>query len=301
MQTLARYAMSGFWPAVLVVSMLGIGAWVLFPLMYLSGALLALIAMQLGPMKAVQVVVACVLLQGAAGAALIASPLSAMALASLLWVPVVALAGQVWQRASLPSALSMVAALGLVAVAAFYALHDDPALWWQQRVEHVLTSQMGQIAEPGAETDPNLSAILLSVAPYLPGAFAAVWAMGLAASLVLGRWLQSRLYRPGAFGAEFQAWRLHRAWTAVALVCAAGTVGQAVVAVNLLVPLTVILCLPALGLLHALLRDRSAGRLYLGLLYVALLVMPHLAMILAGVALLDSWMDFRGRARKSES
>lgn len=300
MQTLARYTMSGFWQAVLVVSMLGIGAWVLFPLMYLSGALLALIAMQLGPMKAVQVVAACILLQGAAGAALIASPMSAMALASLLWVPVVALGGRVWQRASLPSALSMVAVLGLLAVVAFYALHDDPALWWQQRVERVITSEMGPF-QGGAETEQNLSAVLQGVAPFLPGAFAAVWVMGLAVSLVMGRWLQSRLYRPGAFGTEFQAWRLHRAWTAVAVVCAAGTVWQADAAVNLLVPLTVVLCLPALGLLHALLRDRSAGRLYLGLLYAALLLMPHLAMILAGVALLDSWMDFRGRARKSES
>jgi len=300
MQTLARYAMSGFWPAVLVVSLLGIGAWILFPLMYLSGALLAVVAMQLGPMKAIQVVVACLLLQGVAGAALIASPMSAMALASLLWVPVVALGGRVWQRASLPSALSMVAVLGLLAVIAFYALHDDPALWWQQRVERVVASQMGQF-EGGAETEQNLSAVLQGVAPYLPGAFAAVWVMGLAVSLVMGRWLQSRLYRPGAFGAEFQAWRLPRGWSLVALVCAAGALWQADAAVNLLVPLTVILCLPALGLLHGLLQGRSAGRIYLGLLYAALLVMPHLAMILAGVSLLDSWMDFRGRASKSES
>ena len=49
MQTLARYAMSGFWQAVLVISLLGMGAWILFPLMYLSGAVLALVAMQLGP------------------------------------------------------------------------------------------------------------------------------------------------------------------------------------------------------------------------------------------------------------
>jgi uncharacterized membrane protein len=300
MQTLARYAMSGFWPAVLVVSLLGVGAWVLFPLMYLSGALLALIAMQLGPSKAVQVVVACLLLQGAAGAALMASPVSAMALASLLWVPLVALGGRVWQRASLPSALSMVAVLGLVAVVAFYALHDDPAHWWQQRVEGVLATQMGRMVEDGPGTEQNLSTILQGVAPYLPGAFAAVWVMGLAVSLVMGRWLQSRLYRAGAFGAEFQAWRLPRGWTAVALVCAAGALWRSDAAVNLLVPLTVVLCLPALGLLHGLLRDRSAGRLYLGLLYAALLVMPHLAMILAGISLLDSWMDFRGRARKSE-
>jgi hypothetical protein len=300
MQTLARYAMSGFWPAVLVVSLLGIGAWILFPLMYLSGALLAVVAMQLGPMKAIQVVVACLLLQGVAGAALIASPMSAMALASLLWVPVVALGGRVWQRASLPSALSMVAVLGLLAVIAFYALHDDPALWWQQRVERMVASQMGQF-EGGAETEQNLSAVLQGVAPYLPGAFAAVWVMGLAVSLVMGRWLQARLYRPGAFGAEFQTWRLPRGWTLVALVCAAGARWQADAAVNLLVPLTVILCLPALGLLHGLLQGRSAGRIYLGLLYAALLVMPHLAMILAGVSLLDSWMDFRGRAPKSES
>lgn len=299
MQTLARYAMSGFWQAVLVISLLGMGAWILFPLMYLSGAVLALVAMQLGPTKAVQVVAACLLVQGAAGAVLMASPVSAMALASLLWVPLTALGGRVWQRASLPSVLSMVAVLGLVAVVAFYVLHDDPALWWQQRVERMLASQMGQMGG-GSPSDQNLSAILQGVAPYLPGAFAAVWVMGLAVSLVMGRWLQSRLYRPGAFGAEFQAWRLPRGWSVVALLCAMGTLWRADAALNLLVPLTVILCLPALGLLHGLLRGRSAGHVYLGLLYAAVLVMPHLAMILAGVSLLDSWMDFRGRAGKSE-
>lgn len=294
MQALARYSLSGPWQAILVISLLGIGAWMLFPLMYLSGALLALVAMQMGPGKASQVLLGGLVAQGVAGTVLMASPSVALALAAVIWVPIVALGGQVWNRASLPPALATVALLGLVAVVGFYLLHEDPGVWWQQRLEQTLTVRAPDGLMTGGDED--LAALIGRVAEYLPGAFAGVWVLGLAAGLLLGRWLQSRLYRPGAFGIEFQAWRLSKLWTGVVAACLFVASWRTDLAINLLVPLAVVLSLPALGLMHALLQRRAGAKIWLGLLYAALLLMPHLVVVLAVVALLDGWLDFRARA-----
>lgn len=295
MQAIARYALSGPWQAMLVVSLLGIGAWILFPLMYLSGALMALMAMQLGPAKASQVLLGGLLVQAVSGAVLLASPAAAFGLAALMWVPLVALGGLVWQRGSLPPALMVSALLGLVAVLGFYLLQADPGLWWQARVREAIDAR-SSVSDGLTASNQELVTLIESVANYLPGAFAGVWVMGLATSLLLGRWLQSRLYRPGAFGAEFRSWRLATGWTGVTASCVLVALWRPDLAVNLGIPLAVVLCLPALGLLHALLQQRSASRLWLGLLYAALALMPHLVVVLAAVALVDSWVDFRGRA-----
>lgn len=296
MQALARYSLSGPWQAVLVISLLGIGAWMLFPLMYLSGALLALVAMQMGPGKASQVLLGGLVVQGIAGTVLMASPSVALALAAVIWVPIVALGGQVWNRASLPPALATVALLGLVAVVGFYLLHEDPGLWWQERLEHTMAVRAPDGLMAGGDAD--LATLIGRVAAYLPGAFAGVWVMGLAAGLVLGRWLQSCLYRPGAFGIEFQAWRLGKRWSGIVAACLFVASWRTDLAINLLVPLTVVLSLPAFGLMHALLQGRAGAKIWLGLLYAALLLMPHLVAVLAVVALLDGWLDFRARAPK---
>jgi hypothetical protein len=50
--------------------------------------------------------------------------------------------------------------------------------------------------------------------------------------------------------------------------------------------------------MHALLQGRAGAKIWLGLLYAALLLMPHLVVVLAVVALLDGWLDFRARAPK---
>ena len=294
MQAIARYTLSGPWQAMLVVSLLGVGAWVLFPLMYLSGALMALLAMQLGPGKASQVLFGGLLVQAVTGAVLLASPVAAVSLAALMWVPLVALGSLVWQRGSLPPALTAAALLGLMAVLGFYLLHADPGLWWQARVREAIDAR-SSLPDGLATSNQELATLVEGVANYLPGAFAGVWVMGLAASLLLGRWLQSRLYRPGAFGAEFRSWRLGTAWTGVTGACLLAALWWPELAVNLLVPLAVVLCLPALGLLHALLQHRAAARFWLGMLYGALVLLPHLVMVLAAVALVDSWVDFRGR------
>lgn len=295
MQAIARYALSGPWQAILVVSLLGMGAWVLFPLMYLSGALMALIAMQLGPGKAGQVLIAGLAVQAISGAILLASPVAALGLAALMWVPLVALGGLVWRRGNLPPALLYSASLGVMVVLACYLFQADPGQWWQARMQEAIDTRSPTPDGLGT-SNQDLTMLIESVATYLPGAFAGVWVMGLAISLLLGRWLQSRLYRPGAFGAEFRHWRLATGWTGVAAICLLMALWRPDLAVNVWMPLAVILCLPALALLHALLQQRAASRLWLGLFYGALALMPHLVMALPMLALLDSWMDFRGRA-----
>ena len=143
------------------------------------------------------------------------------------------------------------------------------------------------------------------------------WASGLTACLVLllGRWFQSLLYKPGAFQQEFHSLRLSLAQSALILVLMAvsmqvlnglgfenemlseGKMGL-VVAPLFSIPIM----LAAFALVHALVAIAGVSTHWLGLFYMGMLFVGHLLFLpLMVAALADVVLDIRSRARKSKT
>lgn len=117
-------------------------------------------------------------------------------------------------------------------------------------------------------------------------------------ALVLGRWWQALLYNPGGFREEFHQLRMPLPLAATGmLVWVYSLLTQdyafwgAVVAFPMVVA--------GIALIHWLVASRGWGRGPLVALYVALVIAAlPLAGFLCGLALIDSWIDIRGRTAK---
>jgi hypothetical protein len=116
--------------------------------------------------------------------------------------------------------------------------------------------------------------------------------------LLLARWWQALLYNPGGFRAEFHALRFSPQVSSVlvALLLMISAVGQDYRpwAVLFAVPL----CAAGLGLVHARVAYRGQGAVYLTLFYLLWIFLDPVKLIVLGLAVIDSWVDFRSRWRR---
>ena len=201
---LASFIMRGRSQAALVAAVFAILS-LLFPLTgMLSSATLALATLRQGPVEGLLVGLFAGLASGLFAFAALGSPLPALGFALALWLPVWALA--VMLRNSGSPALTVTTA-GLMGLAILIGLKvgvADPAAYWAELLEPVRKG----LIEGGILTDAESQALILEVARWMTGAFAATFYFQALLALFLGRWWQSLLYNPGGFGAEFRDLRL---------------------------------------------------------------------------------------------
>ncbi|WHI50954.1 hypothetical protein P3339_21520 [Microbulbifer sp. MLAF003] len=159
-----------------------------------------------------------------------------------------------------------------------------------------------QVLETAAE-QPN-TVPLDELKKVFPGdlQFAGYWSWVLVISatlaLVLGRYWQALLYNPGGFRQEFHQLRLPLWLAAVSMllwVLCLVTPGYAFWGAVIAFPLEV----AGIALIHWLVASRNWGIAPLVAMYVMLVIggLP-LAGFLCGLALVDSWIDIRGRSSK---
>ncbi len=115
-------------------------------------------------------------------------------------------------------------------------------------------------------------------------------------SLIIARWWQSMLYNPGGFQSEFHGLNLP---LVPALTCFVASLycwsqdGSYVFwALLFALPLTMV----GLAIAHSVVKQRNAGKFWLVLTYMALVLFTGpVTLFLSGIAVLDTWMNFRSR------
>lgn len=118
---------------------------------------------------------------------------------------------------------------------------------------------------------------------------------------MLARSWQAGLYNPGGFRKEFHALRL--SWP-VATLCAVAMVAGPSIGLN---PVLIIwagglpLLIAGIALVHGVIGLRRMGTQWLVMFYIALLLLgPSLMLLLLVLAIVDSWLDIRGRLTPTE-
>lgn len=168
---------------------------------------------------------------------------------------------------------------------------DDPGRIWEQ----LLRETAATLAEAGLEIDEE--AVVSSLGDTVWGSLIAIALVASLSSLFLGRWWQSLLEAPGAFGAEFRQLRLGLVLGALATVNVAGALWLKQPTVDALAWTSVTaFAFQGLAAAH---RRRASGRLgrgWLAAIYV-LLVVPVssflMAALLAGWGFVDNWRRAR--------
>ena len=182
-----------------------------------------------------------------------------------------------------------VSALGGVALLAFNATFLEALL--------SMFDAWIEAMEAGADDGAVIGFLRPSV-PQVAGLMAVGNSLLACLSLLLGRYWQAALYKPGAFGEEFRALRLPTMWaTGLVLVTVAGAVGGSELAAwTALAGIPVTVC--GFALLHHVARDRQLGIGALAVSYMLWVFVDVLKVGLLLVVLLDAFFDF-GRREKS--
>ncbi|TCO76981.1 hypothetical protein EV699_12722 [Plasticicumulans lactativorans] len=299
MRALANWVMAGRSQAALVIACAMFLALLLPPLMFVSGAALALVALRRGGGEG-----GLVLGFAAAGSLAIAwllfgSPGPVLTVLPGFWLPVLLLAVVLRASVSLAVATLVAVLLGWVAVLGFHLLVDDTAAWWLQVLNASIRQALG---EAGMDSDGMVAVdeILQFLAPLMTGIVAANGALSALLALLLGRGWQALLYNPGGLRREFHALRLGR-WPAVVMMALLATVALAhsPFAGNLAIVAGAAYVLQGLAVVHGLVGLRGMSRVWLVALYLALLLaLPQVGLGLIALALVDAWADLRARVRR---
>lgn len=291
---LASFIMRGRSQAALVAAVFAILS-LLFPLTgMLSSATLALATLRQGPVEGLLVGLFAGLASGLFAYAALGSPLPALGFALALWLPVWALAAMLRNSGSPALTVTTAGLMGLAILIGLKVGVADPAAYWAELMEPV---RQGLI-EGGILTDAESQALILEVARWMTGAFAATFYFQALLALFLGRWWQSLLYNPGGFGAEFRDLRLGKGLGVLGLALMAFILvkGENQWAADLLILITPLFLLQGLALIHWLVKAMQANRGWLiGLYALFLLALPHAQVLTAGLGLADIWVNVRAK------
>ncbi|MFC3606845.1 hypothetical protein [Stutzerimonas tarimensis] len=287
MRALADFVMRGRKQATLVV----VASAALPMLFWLSAAVSSLVLLRRGLSDSLGVV-AWALLPGAVWWYL-GDPRVPMVLLGTLALALALRSELPWRQVMLYSV-----GLGVVYALVLGAVFDEPIASLSGEVQKLLPQALPGVWEQmSGDEQARLEAVLTGV---ITGLLAALLQMLTLVSLMLGRYWQGVLYNPGGFGREFRELRFPPllGLTLLAATLLGPNLGAGTA---MLTPLcSVPLMFAGLALVHGLVAQGRLGRFWLIGMYVTLVLFVQLLYpLLAFLAVVDSLLDFRGRASRN--
>jgi hypothetical protein len=162
-----------------------------------------------------------------------------------------------------------------------------------------LTEALGNMLRELQSSAPEGAAIASPDGTFVLGLIAYVIALSSLGSLLLARWAQAKLYNPGGFRQELHGLRLA---PVQALLCAAAAayclmqpVGYQAWASVFSLPLL----LAGVALVHAIVHARKMGTGWLVMMYLGLFLVGPLSIVIALLAIADTWLNLRDRLKVS--
>lgn len=255
----------------------------------LSSGLLALVVLQRGVKQSL--ITAALAMALLAGVALASGgdPVPMLEVTSVMWGPVLLLAGLLQVYRSLNLVFQVAAILGVVAVSLVLVLMPDPV--------SVLGGVMGPIKEQFSVAGQELTEESWnSIFRVMPGVMTGLVTLVCLAGLFVGRVWQDGLEElAGRFGAEFRQLKLGTVLTAVSTlaIVTAMLVGGLWIE-NVMWVFVVLLMLQGLSLAHFLVSEGGWPVALLIVVYSLLVLLLQLALpLLAMLGYLDNWFGLR--------
>lgn len=214
----------------------------------------------------------------------------------MLWVPCWLISLVLRRTVNLAGAMLAAAVLGLLTLVLIYVVAGDPAPWWY---EHLLlirsTLEEAGLFPKGVSVD----VLLQDLSRLMTGVVVASLALGAVCGLLLGRWWQALLVNPGGLRTEFHNLRFPQTPGLVVLALMIFTQFASTPASDMAAQVVLIMLVPylfaGLAVLHGLVAQHGRGKGWLIAVYALLSIIPQTALLLSGLGLIDTWVDFRRR------
>lgn len=299
MHAFASFIMRGRNQAVMVAVVSMVLSLIIPPLTYVSGGVVALVALRRGWQDTAYVVIVCGVVVALLSYLANGQPWIALVYILGVWLPVAILGMVLRISISLSRTVQVATAMGWLMILAMYLLVDEPALMWQQAVIEPLIATLAQL-NADAEILAAQTALLTTLAAFMTGIIACAMVLGALTNLLVGRWWQAILYNPGGFRQEFHSLQLGKGFAIVTLLVSVLSffpMGQlSAMARELAMLMVSIVAVQGVSLVHAMVALKNAHVAWLVALYMLMFVaLPQVVMVLALVALVDMWVDIRGR------
>ncbi len=305
MRALAGLIVAGPLQAVLVIALCTVLSFLAPPLTsvlsYGGTAALALFSLHAGARTGALVLLGAALVTGILAGLLMQQGMAVVVTSLLLWVPVWLAAVVLRETRSLALAMLVSSGLAMAGVLLVFIVFGDPGQWWLEHLQALIDSVAAQ-----QEIDiAPLREFAEQVAPIMTGALAAGLSFATLTCLLLGRWWQSLLVKPGALRKEFYALRLNRLLSLFGLaIIALAALGFGVVstlALQWVLVVTVLFLFVGLAVVHATLANLKVARGWLIAIYVLMSLLPQALLLVVVVGMLDPWLDLRRRTAKAET
>jgi hypothetical protein len=307
MRTLAGLIVAGPLQAVLVISLCTVLSFLAQPitslLSYVGAAALGLYSLHNGLRPGLIVLAGAGLATGLLSQLLLHQGIAVAVTSMFLWLPVGLAAVVLRSTRSLAMAMLSLSALAMLGVLLVYLVHGDPATWWQDQLQAIADV----LAEnPDLQLDgATLTGFIEQVAPVMTGSLAAGLSFAALTCLMLARWWQSLLLKPGALRTEFYALRLNAGLSlagiglSVLAMVDLGVVSSIALQWSLIV--MVVFLFVGLAVLHATLANMKAAKGWIIAAYVLMSLLPQALLMVVVTGLLDPWLDLRRRTAKAET
>ena len=261
------------------------------PLMsLLSNAAVALITLRFGWKRGFSLAFLASLVLAGLGFALQGNLLASFAL-SFLWLPVIGLAVLLERGISWSRLLRILFIAVSVLIGLFHLNVSDPVAFWQEFIS-LSDNETQLLREQFPETDTE--ALIKQASQYFVGAFALGFSLTCILSLMIGRHWQATLYNPGGFRSEFHQLRIGW-WPAAVLAIAIGAalLTRSPLATDIVLAGMAVYLFQGLAMVHSLHHGKQMHIGWLIGLYGMLIIVPHLALLVAAFGIIDSFADFR--------
>jgi hypothetical protein len=307
MRALAGLIVAGPLHAVLVIALFTALSFLAPPLTsilsYGGAAALALYSLHAGFRSAVIVLLGAMLVTALVTELLLHQGLTIAVTSLFLWLPVWLVAVVLRETRSLAMAMLALSALAMAGILLVFVWFGDPSQWWLERLQVLINSLA---AQPELQIDTGLlMGVAEQVAPFMTGSLAAGLSFAALTCLMLGRWWQSLMVKPGALRKEFYALRLNRMLSLLALAIFAlaalklGSVSALALQWSLVVMVPFLFV--GLAVVHATLANLEAARIWLIVIYILMSLLPQAMILVVVTGMLDPWLDLRRRTEKSKA
>ncbi|MGB5279662.1 MAG: DUF2232 domain-containing protein [Gammaproteobacteria bacterium] len=294
MISLARFILKGYSQAALVAASMAMLGLLLPPVVWVSGAVVALVTLVNGHRYGLLVTAMAAVATAVFAGLLLSLPQVALYYVLLVWLPLVMVAVVLRQTVSLVLCLQLIAGVSLLGIIILYMLFPDFGELWRAPLNTMADELLAN--SEGAIDKEQLQRVVDQIVRILPGFFASSFMIGTLLSLYLARWWQAAIYNPGGFGKEFRALNLGKTTALIALVIAAvaSFINTDVFNAMLLVVFALYLN-QGIAVLHAVFAGKQLSAVWLYLVYLLMFFVPYSVVLLALVGLADTWIDIRRR------
>ncbi|HIF53889.1 MAG TPA: hypothetical protein EYQ57_01625 [Methylococcaceae bacterium] len=282
--------------AMMVASSLALLSLVLPPISIVSSASVALVTLRRGGYEGLYVLICACLSAALLGFFLFGSFQFALLYGLVLWLPIWLISIVLREGKHLSIAIEIAVLLGVMAVIGFYIYASEPALIWQSVLEEMVKPMLASNADMPVD---EIRQSIQSFSHYMTGGIIAGTVYGLLFGLFLARMWQSALYNPGGFREEYLELRVRPKLALVSILVAviawlmSGVISE--ICWNISILFVVLYTFVGTAILHAALSTMRMKRFLVPMLYVTLIMIPHIIALVIIVGVVDAWLDLRSK------